>query len=370
VTWLQQHQRSEQLAAEAEIAARRGELSLARELYAQAAEAEDQACGLVEPGKTRTLGITAVSSASLHYKAAQAQIAERVAYQWLGSGSLPSFAVEQLKRLLQSIWSERVRQRAGVPFAPGEVVVSVQGGEVVEGGAPLDLIVEKVQTVQAYFFRTAELLRGLPHRRHGAPPREVAEMCRPWLFQTSPGSYQFAVAVQETRQMSLFPTADPRPREIAEHFLRILRATAEAPESELPLLVPDDDYRTTFLKLTRNLAPTGRRFSVLGVCSADEKSSLTLSPETRVAVTNVIRATRRVMPAADEVEQMVRGTLRAVHLEQDWIEIYVDAERVRITQVGEAVDDVIGPMVNHPVIVRVMRDRSGKLRFRDIETDE
>lgn len=110
MTWLQQHQKSEQLAAEAEIAARRGELSLARELYAQAAEAEEQACSLVEPDKTRTLGITAVSAASLRYKAAQAEAAERVACQWLGSGSLPPFAIEQLQRLLQSIWSEQRRR--------------------------------------------------------------------------------------------------------------------------------------------------------------------------------------------------------------------------------------------------------------------
>ena len=55
-----------------------------------------------------------------------------------------------------------VRERAGIEFAPGQVLISVKGGDVIEGGAPLDLIVEKVQTVQSLFYRTAEFLVELP----------------------------------------------------------------------------------------------------------------------------------------------------------------------------------------------------------------
>lgn len=38
--------------------------------------------------------------------------------------------------------------------------------------------------------------------------------------------------------------------------------------------------------------------------------------------------------------------------------------------VGETVDDIIGPMVNHDVIVRVRRGRNQVLQFIDIEVDE
>jgi hypothetical protein len=40
---------------------------------------------------------------------------------------------------------------------PGQVFFSVKGGDVVTGGAPLDLIVEKVQTIQPIFYRTIEV---------------------------------------------------------------------------------------------------------------------------------------------------------------------------------------------------------------------
>jgi hypothetical protein len=59
-----------------------------------------------------------------------------------------------------------------------------------------------------------------------------------------------------------------------------------------------------------------------------------------------------------------------VHLDQDWLELSVAANKVSVYGVGESVDDLIGPMVNHDVIVRAFRDRKEKYRFVDIEQDE
>jgi hypothetical protein len=312
-----------------------------------------------------------VSAVSLRYKAAEYQRAEAVAYRWLASGSLPAFAVEQLRNLLETIWTDSAREQAGVRFSPGQVVVSVKGGEIIRGGAPLDLIIEKVQTVQSLFYRTAELLRGLPHRRRGAPSQEIQEAFRPWLFQAAPGSYQFAVAVQEPRQPDLFRTDQPSAADVARRFLRILRASVEDPEETLPEVVPDETYRATFLKLTRNLAPTGRTFGSLEVRAADETRPITLVPTTRRSIGEAVRKTRRHAADVPTVsEETVRGILRAVHLDEDWLEVTVDNQPVRITEVGEAVDDVIGPMVNRPVMVQIVVDLRGRRLFRDIEPDE
>ena len=49
-------------------------------------------------------------------------------------------------------------------------------------------------------------------------------------------------------------------RELDFLFLAILRASSEDPAGALNEIVPNDEYRTTFLKLTRNLAPTGKLF--------------------------------------------------------------------------------------------------------------
>ena len=59
--------------------------------------------------------------------------------------------------------------------------------------------------------------------------------------------------------------------------------------------------------------------------------------------------------------------MRAVHLDQDWLEIVVDGKSVRIDGLEDAVDDLVGPMVNRSVVVRAVRNPSKKLRFIDIE---
>jgi hypothetical protein len=371
MSWADRHRVSEARASAAEVALKAGDRHQATVLYAEAAEAELEALSALDSSKTRTRGVSAVSAVSLYFKAARYEEAESVAVQWMAERDLPSFAKEQLRNLLQSIWSEQVRQRAGVQFAPGQVLVSVKGGEIVEGGAPLDLIVEKVQVVQSLFYRTAEFLRDLPYRKHGPPPSEIRDSCRPWLFQAAPGSYQFAVAVQEPRQPDLFKAPGPAAKDVADHFLQILRAGIDDPTDALPDLVPNSDYRNTFLKLTRNLAPRGAVFSQLEIRSSDESTTLRLEPETRRTINRAIASARSASDRSSSRRETLIGILRAVHLDKDWLELTVDNDNfIRVEKVGEAIDDLIGPMVNKPVIVEVDVDDRGRKTFVDIEPND
>ena len=103
MSWLGHHQESEQLASDAEIAAHRGDIPQARELYIKAAQAEEKALQELEFNQSRTYGITAVSAVSLYFKAAQWQTARNLAYRCLGSERLPVFACQQIDDLLDSI---------------------------------------------------------------------------------------------------------------------------------------------------------------------------------------------------------------------------------------------------------------------------
>lgn len=118
MSWIEHHENSERLASQAQVAAREGRRDDALTLYARATDAEDRALEDLDPSKTRTLGISAVSAASLHYKANRLDRAETVAFKWLGVGRLPAFAGDQLRILLRSIRIQRVRERAGAQFAP------------------------------------------------------------------------------------------------------------------------------------------------------------------------------------------------------------------------------------------------------------
>lgn len=370
MTWAHWHAESERLASQAEVELRRKDVSAAKNFYLKAAEAENQALLELAPNKPRTLGITAVSAASLWFKARAFKKASQLCYLMLSRGDLPDFAVDQLKGLVQAIWIEESKSEAEVAFLPGQVNFSVKGGEVVVGGAPLDLIVDKVKTIQSIFYRTIEESQNMPLRRRGDPKREVQDACRAWLFQMPPGSYQFSVAIQEPAQRDFFKaTVDPDM--IADRFLKVLRASAAGDAAQLELIVPDQDYRSTFLKLARNLAPTGKTFGQLEISSALGGDAVELRPENRKAISseiNRLKPKRPVDPAM--VEETLRGVLRAVNLDKDWIEVVSDVGTHHINGLAEALDDVIGPMVNRRVVVRVRRDTSLKYKFEDIELDE
>ena len=154
--------------------------------------------------------------------------------------------------------------------------------------------------------------------------------------------------------------------EFATH--RILRVEIEDPEESLTKVVPDSDYRSTFLKLTRNLAPDGESCSRLDVQTVGDSLPISLGLDVRQDLGRVIRKTRQGNETPDSQTESLHGLLRAVHLDNDWLELAVDNERVRVIAVSEEVDDVIGPLVNRPVIVRVSLV-GGKRKFLDIEPE-
>jgi len=235
------------------------------------------------------------------------------------------------------------------------------------GGAPLDLIVDKVQAIQNLFYRTIELLFDQPHRRRGSPSREIQDLCRPWLFQAPPGSYQFSVAVQERRERDFFKEHISS-EDVADKFLDILAATSDENLSTLAEIVPDDSYRSTFLKLSRNLAPTGKALDQVEFRRVGDSRRVALTPISRSTINTNLKQKKGQSPSSDTVA--MKGTLRAVDLNKNWLDVTVDGETLHVIQLRDTVDDVIGPMVNRPVTITVKRTAKGKLLFEDIELDD
>jgi len=375
VSWDLYHSRSERLAAEAEAARRAGDRGRAESLYQEAAIAEAEAFDQLPSNKQRSRGITAVSAVALWYKGGEYVTAERLAYRYLSSGQLSSFAEAQLRELLNVLWSAHAAQNAGVRFVPGDVFVSVKGGQVIYGGAPLDLIVRKVEGIQAVLLRTIEMLLARPFRRHGAAGQDIQSMFRPWLFQAPAGSYQFAIRVQEPAQRELWEANRPELGTVTSTFFKVLRATASDPETELQAIVPDREYREAFLGLSRNLAPTGKTFERLEVRDAGTPAEpiASFAVETRRQINAALRKVKPRQPTiVTDEEATVFGILRAVHLDQDWLEVAtaeMPPTHIRIDEASEALDDVVGPMVNRRVLVSVVR-RGPRHLYRDIELDE
>ena len=71
------------------------------------------------------------------------------------------------------------------------------------GGAPLDLILRKVEEVRAIFYRTVELLMEIPLRVRGGPGYEIQQLFRPWLFQAPAAAISLRFDSRVLRSWSL-----------------------------------------------------------------------------------------------------------------------------------------------------------------------
>jgi len=378
MSWSVHHDESERLAAEAELAARHRDLNRASELYLQAARLETAALSEIASSKLRTYGITAISAVSLWYKARDFANAKLVLFAALAKENLPSFAAAQLEELLQAIWYDEGLQRAGLQFTPGHVLISVSGGKIVSGGAPLDLIMQKVDQVGRIFYRTIELILEKPFRTRSTPSLDILSQFKPWLFQAPPGSYQFAVRIERPEQLPLFPDDSlPDVENITNTFASIVKASAEDPTGRLEDLVPNKEYRDTFIKLTRNLAPSGKSYAQLEIHTPGIPGSppIVLSKPTREALNRSLRKPQQASDDANENQETVvelRGVLRGLQLDEDWLDVNIAGQTdslIRIKGVSDLVDDVIGPMVNHTVVVDAVL-KQGKYIYRDIQPEE
>jgi hypothetical protein len=72
---------------------------------------------------------------------------------------------------------------------------------------------------------------------------------------------------------------------------------------------------------------------------------------------------------SSSIPRTVSGILRALHLDKDWLEVVAGGKAVRVVDLKDALDDIIGPMVNRPVIVRMV-PAGRHMKFLDIELDE
>ncbi len=367
MTWIEHHRESEQHASRAQVSAWQGDQASAQRSYQLAAAAEELALRDLDPSKIRTYGITVVSAAALHYKAGARAEAAALAHRHLADEALPEFAAIQLREVVEAIWEAADRVERGGP-ASHRLEFSVKGGEVLNGAAPLDVIQGITQRTETLLHRAAERTHALPHRRRGRASKAITDAYRPWLIQAEPRSYRFDVALHEPAEPSMFANIQPRPDDVIDLSASVLAAGVFSPHTKLPQLVDDPSYRKTFLELARDLSPTGRRHTSVEIDSESLDHRVTLNPDTRAFLTDTLRA--YAMPENSDDTQEITGILRGVQLDNDWLDVVVDGTGTKVYGVRESVDDLIGPMMNRPVIVTVTRSDSASPRFVDIELDE
>lgn len=355
MSWIDAHRRAEECSALAILYLQQNDREAALREFRKAARHEEIAFAELDPKKVRTRGIIGVSAASLWYKGGNLSASEEMSLKILQDNNISAPFIEQSRIILQTIWIEYAKKSSESRFAPGQILISLKGGQILVGGAPLDLILERFEYIKGMFIRSVEYLKGVKFRRRGPPSKDIQSAFRPWIFQTAPGSYQFSVAIERPEQPDFFVTGYD-PDSIAEFFLDIIRASTAADSSALNELIKDDDYKTGFLRMTRNLAPTGHNFDEMEMRSLNSEKTARLTRADRTAVSENLKSSL-ISPSPVPTEftsHDFTGTLRAVHLNEDWLELSIEDKMFRIEDLRDNVDDIIGPMLNKLVSVKTL----------------
>jgi hypothetical protein len=375
------HQRAQELSAQAEVARLQGRITAARDLYSQAATLERACLDALPSGRPRSRGILAVSYAALLFKAALYDQAEAAICGFL-SLDFEMSAREQLRELLQVTWEEQSLSKALTQFSGEEIYVALRGGRIGVGTAPAETAVHYLNAMNLLAYRAAEFDAGLELRRHGPPPRQIQAALEARATQPTAGSYRFSIRFVEPIQGSLFPESfpvqTPDPKRVSSAIVGVLRAIARNDLASLEKAVPNDAYRLALMRLARNLVPSGNAIGEVEVRSGLESSleAVYLKADQRKYVGEAIKALiPRPTEAATEAPTEVIGILRALDLDRAYLEIRSrEGQTWKIRTGQNELDDVIGPMVNRTVSARVQRQKArvGQPEYRllDIDLDD
>jgi hypothetical protein len=184
-----------------------------------------------------------------------------------------------------------------------------------------------------------------------------------------PGSFRFNIrfAVQAV-QLSLPGTSlidsPPTTERVVSRFGEILDAATRPDTPELTDFVPDDGYRSVFLKLVRNLAPAGRDVDRVEIRRLDQGSASTVLTRDLISSINRYLAAKRP-PSEDE--RVETGYLRALHLNEDWIGVGPKEGTLRrLSTPPDIVEDTLTGLIDKLVRVTLARGRGKAWIVRDI----
>lgn len=367
------HSAAQDLSGRAALALREGRRKEASVLFLKAAELEQSALAQVPPDKIRTRGILAVSLASLYFKARDYAATERIAAAFLAIPDLLEPARLQLRELLESAWDEGLLAQKGREYSGEELRFALRGGLIGSGTAPAFVALDSFEGTTSLVYRAAEYAGKFDFRRRGLPPADVRDAFEARATQPGAGSFFFTVKLTQPKQVELFEGEIPKRRVAMEAVsalvLNLVRAANEGDPVRIEKLVEDPSYRDVFLKLLRRIAPNEKAFTEVQITRITEHGteSVSLTRGTKDRISEVLHKDE---PGEGAV--MIRGILRGLSLDGRWLEIRTeDGTQHWKTWIRTLlVDDVIGPMVNHNVVARCLKTKSGRLDVIDIQPDD
>lgn len=253
------HNKAMELADEADLQSRMGNLKEAKDLYSEAYVFEQRASAVAvcehvgEPSET----VLIKSVAFLAFDAKLFDESEKMA-KWALSRNLPKGMVEEMKELLKNIRAARLL-RVKIPFNNNEILIRLAGRGETQKKARKDDIEDRVKIITRMIARTAELQKNIPYRQSGQPSKDIKEICAYNHSIERKTNHAVMVRLDQIGTASITPEKQVQVSEILDNIATNLSLVNQG---NLPVLyerIQDPSYFKNFLILAKEFAPDGNK---------------------------------------------------------------------------------------------------------------
>ena len=332
--------------------------------YLKAAKQQKAFVDSLAPSKVRTRSVYGLSAATLYYRGNDLDAAARLAHLVLSEAEVEAKSAAGLERLLSRIKNDRLLRDKGHLKVGVPVSCFLRGEDIGEGIAPANLVDRATTSVISTFRRMAAWKSKLPFTVRLQPA--VAENYQVYQTEAMLGSYAVDFYITGAKQLPFdFDGAEfssVQPDEVVRSTMDFIRLaiSGEDVSSEALNLPPNEEYRTTLLRLVRNMIPDGKGVSELELRLGDQsyETAVTLRPNLKPYLARLInpgRAEITSSPQREEIEDRV-GILRAVDLDTRKVKLDSPTDPKFIFTVPRDIsEEVLTPMLNQQVRVKRYR---------------
>ena len=365
------YQESQNLIMEAEKLLEDGDQEGSSAKYLEAAKQQKAFVDSLAPSKVRTRSVYGLSAATLYYRGNDLDAAARLAHRVLSEAEVEAKSAAGLERLLSRIKNDRLLHDKGHKNISAPVCCFLRGDDIGEGIAPANLVDRFTTSVISTFRRMAAWKSKLPFTVR--LQQIVSENYRVYQTEAMPGSYAVDFYITGAKQLPLDfegnEFSSVQPDEVVRSTMDFIRLaiSGEDVSSEALNLPPDEEYRTTLLRLVRNMIPDGKGVSELELRLGDHsyETAVTLRPNSKPSLARLINpgiAEVKSKPQTEVTEEQV-GILRAVDLDTRKVKLDLPSgQKFAFTVPRTISEDVLTPMLNQQVKVRRYRS-ANKLKW-------
>ena len=246
------HEQAMEWADKARFARRAQDDATHDNLMQKAFELEKQAALMIKSEESEpTRSVLHRSAASMAYRCKKYREAEWLISRAL-SGNPPTEIISELRRLSRKVHFQLRLEEKDVSVSEQEFSMNLDGNQIIEGLAPVDLITHRITKLKKIFWNTIRQENGLDF---GSNARLKDQRYTLWVSALEPSSIDVVLKLGVSGQMSLsnmggFDT-------IFNRVMTRFHLLSQGEYDELQEHIADKEYYCNFVALAKEIAPDG-----------------------------------------------------------------------------------------------------------------